>query len=100
MELILAGNGASLSNRFLIKLAKLGELHGFNIIVDEILTGGQVTTLLTTLSKPKEFRKIVSYITIGKWTKCRVVFTSIVHDNKMWQLYASLGTSWNNRYSY
>ena len=40
MELMLAGNGASLSNCFLIKLAKLGELHGFNIIVDEILTGG------------------------------------------------------------
>ena len=100
MELILTGNGASLSNSFLIKLAKFGELHGFNIIVDEILTGGRVTTLLTTLSKPKEFRKIVSYITIGKWTKCRVVFTSVVHDNKMWQLYASLGTSWNNRYSY
>ena len=42
MELILAGNGASLSNRFLIKLAKLAELHDFNIIVDEIMTGGRV----------------------------------------------------------
>ena len=42
MELILAGNGASLSNRFLIKLAKLAGLHDFNIIVDEIMTGGQV----------------------------------------------------------
>ena len=100
MELILAGNGASLLNHFLIKLAKLAELHGFNTIVDEILTGGQVTTLLATLSKPKEFSKMVSYITIGKWTKCRVVFTSVAHENKMWQLYASLGTSWNNRYSY
>ena len=40
MELIWAGSGASLSNRFLIKLAKLAELHDFNIIVDEILTGG------------------------------------------------------------
>ena len=91
MELILAGNGASLSNRFLIKLAKLAELHDINIIVDEIMTGGRVPTLLATLSKPKEFRKMVSYITIGKWTKCGVVFTSVAQDNKMRQLYASLG---------
>ena len=90
MELILAGNGGSLSNHFLIKLGKLAELHGFKII-DEILTGGQVTTLLATLSKPKEFHKMVSYITIGKWTKCGVVFTSVAHDNKMQKLYASLG---------
>ena len=73
MELILAGNGASLSNHFLIKLAKLAELHDFNIIVDAILTGGRVTTLLATFSKPKEFCKMVSYITIGKWTKCDII---------------------------
>ena len=34
---------------------------------------------------------MVSYITIGKWTKCGVVFTSVALDNKMRQLYASLG---------
>ena len=91
MELILAGNGGSLSNHFLIKLGKLAELHGFKIIVDEILSGGQVTTLLPTVLKPKEFHKIVHYITIGKWTKCGVVCTSVAHDNKMWKLYAYLG---------
>ena len=81
MELLLAGNHGSFSNHFL-KLGKHVELHGFKIMVDEILTSGQVTTPLTTHSKLKEWCKMVSCITIGKWTKCGVVFTSVVHNKK------------------
>jgi len=40
LELILAGNGASLSNRTLVALGKLAKHHGLGVIVDEIVTGG------------------------------------------------------------
>ena len=67
MELILAGNGASLSDRALIKLAALSKHHGFNIIVDDCMTGGRCGSMLLLQKKPQEFIDAVSYVTMGKW---------------------------------
>ena len=74
LELILAGCGAVLSDRFLRELANLSRHHDFFIVVDEILTGGRCTSdFLVTKEKPKEFIDRVSHVTLGKWPKCGIV---------------------------
>ena len=67
LELILAGCGAELSDRFLGALGELAEKHDFWIIVDEILTGGRTGRMLLTTLKPDKFQHRVSHITLGKW---------------------------------
>jgi hypothetical protein len=75
LELMLAGNGASLNDTALEKLASLAKLHDLAIIVDEIMTAGRSskTSMLLTASKPTSFQAAVSYVTMGKWTNAGIV---------------------------
>ena len=76
LELSLASNGATLSDRALSILAELAGIHGFGIVVDEIMTGGRTKRMLSTMDKPKNFQKSVDFITMGKWLKCGMVLSS------------------------
>ena len=76
LELMLAGNGASLSDRALSKIAILSRKHDFKIIVDEIMTGGRTGTILLLTTKPIEFVNCVSHVTLGKWCKCGIILVS------------------------
>ena len=69
LELVLAGCGATLSDRALRGLAVLSKKHGIAFIVDEIMTGGRTsaTKPLLLLDKSKQFLDCVSYATMGKW---------------------------------
>ena len=69
MELVLAGNGGTLSHCFLIKLAALSVEHGFGIIVDKIMMAGHMKLMLLTLQKPKEFQQCIFAVTLGKWPR-------------------------------
>jgi len=80
LELILAGNGALLSTRFLLKLAALSVKHGFYFVVDEVMTGGRSGTLLFTLQQSEAFRKRVFCITLGKWPQVGLVLTNMAID--------------------
>ena len=76
MELILAGNGATLSDRALTKIGELAAFHKFGIIVDEIMTGGRSGNMLLTEKKPKVFSNEVTHITMGKWMMVGMVLCS------------------------
>ena len=67
IKITLASNGATLSDRALIILGHLAHLHDFGLVVDEIMTGGQMKKMLLTLGKPKIFQQAVEFITIHKW---------------------------------
>jgi len=71
LEIILGGNGASLSNRALSKVARILEHHDMNCVVDEALTAARCGTggsMLYTLSTtPLEFQKRTTHVTIAKW---------------------------------
>ena len=73
LELILAGCGATLTNRFLLKIGKLCKKENINIIVDEIMTSVRCGETLLTLNTPNSFKKQVAYITLGKWSKIGIV---------------------------
>ncbi len=75
LELLLAGSGAKLSDRFLIQIAKLSIKHGFTFVVDEIMTAGRTTpdSMLLLLTKPQSFVNRVACVTLGKWTKAGLV---------------------------
>jgi hypothetical protein len=76
MELMLASNGAELSERALEMLGKLAEQHNITFIVDEVMTGGRCGSMLMTLSKPKIFIKRVTHITLGKWLHFGIIISS------------------------
>ena len=76
MEITLASNGSTVSDRALTILGELAHLHDFGIVVDEIMTGGRTKTMLSTMEKPKIFQKSVEFITMGKWLKCGMVLGS------------------------
>ena len=76
MEITLASNGSTVSDRALTILGELAHLHDFSIVVDEIMTGGHTKTMLSTMEKPKIFQKSVEFITMGKWLKCGMVLGS------------------------
>ena len=78
LELLLAGNGCTLSDRCLIHLATICRLHKVRIIVDEILTGARTALdkFLLCQTKPKEFRDVITHVTLGKWLKIGVVLCS------------------------
>ena len=67
LELSLASNGATLSDRALSILAELAGIHGFGIVMDEIMTGGCTKKMLSTMDKPRNFQQAVEFITMGKW---------------------------------
>ena len=76
LELMLASNGASLSDRALSRLAALAEKHNLDFIVDEIMTGGRTGSILMLDSKPKAFTDRVSHVTLGKWLQVGIVLES------------------------
>lgn len=76
LELILASNGASLSDRSLVAIGKLAEIHNMFIVVDEIMTGGRTGTMLLLQTKPPEFKTCVSHVTLGKWIKVGLLLAS------------------------
>ena len=76
MEITLASNGSTVSDRALTILGHLAHLHDFGIVVDEIMTGGHTKTMHSTMEKPKIFQKSVEFITMGKWLKCGMVLGS------------------------
>ena len=83
LELVLAGNGASLSDHALHKIALLSMKHNFTIIVDEIMTGGRTGTMLLLLTKPAEFIKCVSHVTLGKWPQAGLILVSKAHHDSL-----------------
>ena len=40
------------------------------------MTGGRTNKMLSTMDKPKIFRKAVEFITMAKWLKCGMVLGS------------------------
>ena len=80
LELLLASNGSVLSDRCLSRIGMLAAHHNFSIIVDEILTGGRISSMLMTMSKPLFFVEQVAYITMGKWFGCGLVLSSKKQD--------------------
>ena len=76
LELVLANNGAELSNRALTILGKLAAHHSFKVVVDEIMTGGRTGIMLYLSTKPKIFYESVAYVTLGKWPKMGLVLSS------------------------
>lgn len=76
LELMLASNGASLSDRFLIMLGNIATSFGIHFIVDEIMTAGRSGKMLMLQHKPEEFQKRVTHVTMGKWTKKGLVLVS------------------------
>ena len=76
LELMLAGNGAILSNRALVAIGKLAVHHGLRIIVDEIMTGGRTGGMIYLLTKPKSFQVQVTHITLGKWCQMGIILLS------------------------
>lgn len=87
LELILAGNGATLSNRALIAIAKLARYHQLCVLVDEIMTGGRTGYMFFLLSKPPSFQAVVTHITLGKFTKLGMVFVSASWSEKRARMY-------------
>lgn len=74
LEYILGGNGGSLTDRFLIKLGRICQEFGINVIADEVLTGGRIGPhMALTPTKPKQFRENVTHITMGKFMGCALV---------------------------
>ena len=87
LELVLAGNGATLSNRVLIAIGKLAKFHGIGLIVDEIMTSGRTGGMLLLLSKPLSFRAAVTHVTLGKWCQLGIVIISKEWARKRQALY-------------
>ena len=73
MELSLAGCGATLSDHALEMIGMLAEHHGFSITLDEIFTGGRTGTMLLVEQKPERFKRMVKYVTMGKWMQAGLV---------------------------
>ena len=61
LELMLAGNGAILSNRALVSIGKLAIHHNLHVIVDEIMTGGRTGNMFYLFSKPPSFQSTVTH---------------------------------------
>ena len=76
LELMLAGNGAQLSDRALLQLAALSIKHDFRFIIDEIMTGGRTGSMLYLHKKPALFIERVSHVTLGKWIHVGIVLVS------------------------
>ena len=66
MEITLASNGSTLSDRALTILGDLARQHEFGIVVVEIMTGGRTKKMRSTMDKPKIFQKAVEFVTMGK----------------------------------
>lgn len=68
LELVLGGNGASLSIRAYNKLALICRHHHINCVVDEALTGARCgPSMLLTQTLPLDFQNVVTHVTMAKW---------------------------------
>ena len=76
MELLLAGNGAEVSDRALNMIAALAVQHDFSVLVDECFTGGRTGNMLLLEQKPEAFKRVVKYVTMGKWMGAGLVLIS------------------------
>lgn len=76
LELMLAGNGALLSDRALVSIGKLATHHGLCVIVDEVMTGARTGAMFYLLSKPPTFVAAVTHVTFGKWCHLGMIFVS------------------------
>lgn len=86
LELMLAGSGATLSDRALRIITSLSIKHDFKIVVDEIMTGGRTGSLLLLLTKADAFINRVSHVTLGKWCQCGIILVSSEQNiQEMWQ---------------
>ena len=90
LELTLANNGTTLSDRFLGKLGELACHHGFRFIVDEVMTGAREGAMLACLAKPPEFFDEIAYVTMGKWMTRGLVFSSVPEHERLKALSASM----------
>ena len=96
MEISLASNGTTLSDRALTILGELaGLIHDFDIVVDEIMTGGHTKKMLSTMEKPKIFQKAVEFITMGKWLKCGMVLASKMTTNHTTRSIVKTSSPWS-----
>lgn len=84
LELLLAGSGAMLSQRYLTKVGTMAKVHDFSIVVDEILTAGRCSHkhLLLTMDAPESFVNAVSHVTLGKWFQVGIVLSTKEHLDK------------------
>lgn len=73
LELMLGGNGAYLPASSLDKLGLMASHHGFQLIVDEIMTAGRCGEMIISPRMPDTFKSNIAYITMGKWLKCGLV---------------------------
>ena len=78
LELVLAANGAVLSDRALTIIGFMAKEHGLKIIVDEIMTAGRTSSemVLGVQTKPKEFQEVASHVTLGKWLQVGLILCS------------------------
>ena len=90
LELVLASNGAILTDHALLCLGNLCKHHGISIVVDEIMTGGRAGSLLHTQTKPAEFVDEVSHITLGKWVRLGLCLISKKHRDMNRDLQANI----------
>ena len=89
LELILAGNGGTLSDRCLINIAAICRIHDVRIIIDEIMTGARTAKykFLLCQTKPKEFRDLITHVTLGKWLYVGVVLCSTIFTKDREKMY-------------
>ena len=76
LEITLANNGATLSDRACTLIGLLARHHGFRLVVDEIMTGGRTGTMLQCMTKPEEFVDVIDCVTMGKWLGMGLVLVS------------------------
>ena len=101
MELVLAGNGALLSDRALICIGALLSESNMTVVVDEIMTAGRATcgSMLCCQTKPEEFQQVISHVTLGKWVLVGLILTSPMFIEKRTAMYgdAIRNTSSNSK---
>ena len=90
LEITLANNGATLSDRALKMLGMLAAHHGFQFVDDEIMTGGRTGRMLECLGKPKEFVDAIACVTMGKWLGMGLVLVSKDHREKTRRMFEAV----------
>ena len=74
MEIILAGVGASLSNRYFTRLGKFCKRYKISVILDEILTSGRTGgSMLMWFDLPQVLQQAVCFVVVAKWMECGMI---------------------------
>ena len=80
LEIILACNGATMSNRYFTKLGKFCTKFDVSVILDEILTSGRTGgTMLMWHDLPTGLQDAVAFITVAKWTETGIMLQNPRH---------------------